>query len=1153
MLEPLTSSQSRLQDDLRGVVKGDVRCDELTRQLYSSDGSPYQERPLGVVWPRSESDVAYTIQYAAEKGLSVHPRGSGTSAVGGAIGSGIILDFSRYMRRVLEIGDDYVRVEPGAVRERLNKILRSDKKRFFAPSSGHVPTSTIGGILAIDNIGPRWLRYGAPHESALELTVVSASGAICRLRPFIARREVVAERSTRNESLFRRRFLNAAIAEANAQSFATDATLFDPDFDSETIQSVGSPDAEFYGIDFQDGYGVRTFRSDRVRYEFFKRAFGSDAEEVRTMVGSKPWANVLRAIRSAEPYLDAEQSLGEPSRCGYPLRDITRSGFDPMRLFVGSEGSLGVITEAKLVSFPIANASCAVILLFDSIEKAAQAVPNILFYKPTLCDLLDSRVVTLVRDWDARFESVFPQMSEAALVIELDAENQKSLRERSNALCQLARGKLGSFGCWTAFSLDERSLFRDLLRKSSCARLRMAPSFQPFPFWDDVRVPVESTLDFLRGVQELFKREHIVYSVGGSIGFGQLSIQPILPYSDEEERRAFALSDEFEELVLSHNGEIGVAKGNGRVRTAVLSKRYPYLLPIFVKVKNELDPENRLNPDCVVSPEMRRLSVLEVDERLDECLKRKKDDSNDEFGDYLAPETDAALRESALHSRSIVRREPFDLERLERDSQIDWFNRPKRSQLEFQLAWDPTLIYAPTYQCNGCGHCRIRTAETRMCPAFRNFPDEQFSCRAKANLLRGVVDGDLELAALTRDMAKRIAERCVRCHCCSLECPAQVDVAKLAFRLTSAYRAASGLNFADLFAVRAGIFLNVATLCSTWIIKALGRPGFRWALERTLGIARKRMLPKIEKSPYLRLVAKRRSNSGNVGYPGEDNVSKNYHIAVKRPLRKVALFIDSLANFFDVKLVEATIKILEWNGVDVITPQRPATSGMVAFALGDVDRAGEYATRNVSTFREIVRDGSEIVTLEPSSAVCIKQEYPYFCNDSDAKVAYSNTTDVCSYLARLLKRDEFDRDSLKPIDPDREITIGYHAPCRSIALSGAALQAPTPAQALLACIPGLNVRRIERGCCGFAGYSGFTKRRFAESLHMGGRLILATRDAELDMCVSECSFCNMQLAQGSARCVVHALKLLAVSYGFMTLNDAKLEMIDVRARSRQRK
>ncbi len=1109
MSDSLAASQARLQEDLRGLVRGDVRCDEIVLQLFSSDGGPFQERPTCVVWPRSTSDVAAVARYAAEKKISVHPRGSGSSGGGGAIGSGIVLDFSRYMRRLLNADDESIRVQPGAVRERVNNSLRTTKRRFFAPSSGHVPIGTIGSILSTDATGPRWLRHGSPNERVLELTVVDADGKIWNLRPFKSRPERGFVDAFGGASAFRRTLLDALIAESEAAAI-----------------SGSAPSNVSGGFDFGDGGGFRSFRSDVVREDFFRRAFGDDARAVREWVRVGPWGAALRVVREAEPFLDAELPPNAPSRRGYPLRDVVRSGVDPTRFFVGSEGTLGIIAEARLATSPLSNASAAAIFLFDSLDKAARAVPRILEFEPTLCDLLDGRIVALTRDWDARFETIFPQTTQAALVVELDADSDAELRRRVENLRLRVVSDAEARACWTAFSSDEKKIFRDLLRKSSCARLRMAPSFQVFPYWEDVRLPVETIPDFLSEIRELFQRERLIYSVGGFIGCGQLSIRPILPYSDEEASRALALSDRVEELVLERGGDVGSSKGHGRVRTAVIPKRFPNLFPAFVRLKDAFDPENRLNPDCVVSPEMRLLAA----ERARGVERVRPAAPSDAF-DVLAPETDAALRESSLHSRTIRRRAPFDAERLERDKNIDWLNRPTRSQLEFQLAWNPTLVYSPTFQCVGCGHCRIRTAETRMCPAFRNAPDEKASCRAKANLLRGVFDGDLDLSALTSDEARRVADFCIRCHSCSSECPAQVDVPRLAFRLQSAYQAAAGLSVADLFAVRFDDALRLAARFSTVVNAALRIDAFRWALEKTLGLARRRRLPRLERRPYL-------SRS-----PKTPSFAAFADDAPKPARRRVVLFVDSFANFFDAKLIEAAKRVLELNGVEVAIPPEPRSSGTVSFARGDVDGAERVATRNVSIFRELLRSGAEIVALEPWSAVCVKREYPYFCDDADAKVVYANTTDVCSYLARLDRLGELNRDALRPLNIEK--TVGYHAPCRTLALTGDALSSPTPAQTLLEAIPGLKVRRLERGCCGLANYSGFLKTRYSESLRLGARLFLAMRDPSIEVCSSECSLCCLQLSQGvdkrarkSAKRVAHALKLLAASYGVLSLDEA---------------
>ena len=84
--------QVRIEEDLRGIVAGDVLCDDVGRSLYATDGSLFEEWPLAVVRPRSSEDVAATVRWAAERGVSVHPRGGGTSPCGSPLGRGIVID-----------------------------------------------------------------------------------------------------------------------------------------------------------------------------------------------------------------------------------------------------------------------------------------------------------------------------------------------------------------------------------------------------------------------------------------------------------------------------------------------------------------------------------------------------------------------------------------------------------------------------------------------------------------------------------------------------------------------------------------------------------------------------------------------------------------------------------------------------------------------------------------------------------------------------------------------------------------------------------------------------------------------------------------------------------------------------------------------------
>src|SRR5690606_22453028 len=122
--------RDRIQADLRGLLEGDVRCDDLMLRLYASDASIFEVRPLAVVRPRHVEDVVACVGYAAENQLPIHARGAGSGLAGDSLGEGIVLDFSRYMRRLLSDQGSSVRVQPGLPLQQLNRYLRRDGRRF---------------------------------------------------------------------------------------------------------------------------------------------------------------------------------------------------------------------------------------------------------------------------------------------------------------------------------------------------------------------------------------------------------------------------------------------------------------------------------------------------------------------------------------------------------------------------------------------------------------------------------------------------------------------------------------------------------------------------------------------------------------------------------------------------------------------------------------------------------------------------------------------------------------------------------------------------------------------------------------------------------------------------------------------------------------
>src|SRR5262249_39753543 len=119
------------------------------------------------------------------------------------------------------------------------------------------------------------------------------------------------------------------------------------------------------------------------------------------------------------------------------------------------------------------------------------------------------------------------------------------------------------------------------------------------------------------------------------------------------------------------------------------------------------------------------------------------------------------------------------------------------TSVELQLNWGMEDLAQTARSCNGCGACRTRLGDTRMCPIFRFGPAEESSPRAKANLMRGILSGQLDPATLAADDFKAVADLCVNCHMCRLECPAGVDIPKLMIEGKGAYVRTNGLSTSD--------------------------------------------------------------------------------------------------------------------------------------------------------------------------------------------------------------------------------------------------------------------------------------------------------------------------------------------------------------------
>ncbi len=929
--------RERIQADLRGLVKGDVRCDDVFLHLYSTDASIYELRPQAVVRPRTLADVVACVEYAAENHLPIHPRGAGTGVAGESLGRGIVLDFSRYMRRVLESGEDRIRIQPGIVHAQLNEYLRPTG-RHFGPDPAMSNVTTMGSVIAVDAGGSHWLKYGSARRHVIGLQIVLPDGDVL---------EVGRE-------------------------------------------PLGMSRAE---LETPRGHLVHVL------------------------------AEILR--RNAE-LIDTHQPKSVVNRSGYHLDVLTDDHLDLAGLLTGSEGTLAVITEATVATSPLPKHRGVALLLFDRLESAARAVLDILPLEPSACDLMDRRHLSLARESTVQYDLLIPAETEAALLVEQEGDTLVAVSDKlAQVIDRVRRKKRLAFHALQAQDREEMDLFWRLSRKVVPTLYRMKGSTRPLPFIEDMAVPPAALADFLVRMQNVLKQHQVTASLFGHAGHGQLHLRPFLDLSqpDHVTRMAQLAADLYGE-VIAIGGTISGEHADGLSRTAFIRRQYGPLADVFRQVKHVFDPQNILNPGKIVSDDA---ALLTSNLR------------------HLVVPTPAAVSENGNGA------EPQP-------------TNPAAPQT-WQLKWADDDIAQAARNCNGCGACRSQLNDVRMCPIFRFAPAEESSPRAKANLMRSILTGELPLTTLTSDECKSVTDLCVNCHMCRLECPASVDIPKLMMEGKGSYVQINGLSSTDWLMTRID---RLSALGGRFprLANAAIRSGLaRWLMEKFLGIAQGRKLPRFAPRNFMRIAARRRLTR-----------------PTRRDVSKVLYFVDTYANHHDPQLAEAFVSVLEHNAVAVYVHPGQQSSGMPMISLGALAAARSVASHNVALLAEAVRQGYHVVATEPAAALALTHEYPALLDDDDARLVADHTSEACAYLWHRHQSGKLQLD-LQPINA----ILGYHMPCHV-----KALQTGSPGENLLRLIPGLVVERTENSCSGMAGTFGLKRENYRASLRAAARLSAAS-------------------------------------------------------------
>jgi anaerobic glycerol-3-phosphate dehydrogenase C subunit len=308
--------------------------------------------------------------------------------------------------------------------------------------------------------------------------------------------------------------------------------------------------------------------------------------------------------------MEEEKPSTMKNSSGYDLWRLQYNGsLDLTSLFVGSEGTLGIITEAKLHLIPLSGKALGGLIYFDNLDQIGTATQKILEFSPAMLEIIERQILDLARQQKAELRPYLPEGIEAILFVEFQDGYEEPLRKKfreveENVIHQEKLAvdlKVAKDDKDMAMLEKVRSVSGPILNKTKGPK-------KPVAFIEDAAVHPSRLSEYIRGLRDLFRRFDVEASIYGHAGDGNLHLMVFLDLTREDEvKQMLSLAEACYDLVLSLKGTISGEHGDGRLRTYYLRKQYPRLYPAMAEVKHLFDPQNILNPGCIIGDDQNPL------------------------------------------------------------------------------------------------------------------------------------------------------------------------------------------------------------------------------------------------------------------------------------------------------------------------------------------------------------------------------------------------------------------------------------------------------------------------------------------------------------------------------------------------------------------
>ncbi len=708
------------------------------------------------------------------------------------------------------------------------------------------------------------------------------------------------------------------------------------------------------------------------------------------------------------------------------------------KLLCGSEGTLAITTKITLKLDPLPpKYPVMVVSHFNSVIESLQAVQIAMKHQLFLCELMDKTILDCTKNNKTQAENRFfiqgdPQ---AVLMLEVKAEN----KEKANELAHNLKTDLEqhNFG-YAHIILQENDTQKVVnLRKAGLGLLgNMIGDKKSVACIEDTAVSLKDLPDYIADFSKLmqkFNQKAIYYAHAGA---GELHLRPVLNLKQQKDVKLFRqITYETAKLVKKYQGSFSGEHGDGIVRSEFIplmlgEKNYA----ILKEIKTAFDADFTFNKGKIILP----ITM------------------------------DTNFRSSSKNDTGL------------------------NTLYNFQ---DNISIKHFAEKCNGSGDCRKPvSAGGVMCPSYRATGNEKDSTRARANVLREILNQSDAKNKFNSKELKQVFDLCISCKACSSECPSNVDIAILKSEFLYQYYKDNKPKFRDKLFAQNSNYLHYARLF-TGLANAILNTKIS---KKILGIATERNLPKIQKETFKTWISKQKTIKTD---------------------KKLYLFIDEFTSNYDVQLGKDTYNLLTKLGYTVLTVDN-ADSGRAQISKGFLSQAKKLANTNINLFKDLVSEEIPLVGIEPSAILTFRDEYlRLFDSVAIAEKLSENVFTIEEFISNEIEKGCITENHFR----ESEKNIKIHTHCHQKALSN------QKATFTMLNIPkNYNVTILNTGCCGMAGSFGYEKEHYKISMQIGETSVfrkIRNLDNNVEISVSGTS-CRHQIYDGTKREGKHPVSLL---------------------------